>query len=198
VRSATLSIAGGLLALSLGVAACSSGSTTTGSPVGAVAATTSVAGSTAVATTPATASTPKTSAVAGSAGGTVDVCSLLSSAQASSANSVTYGAAVPKHLAAGYDACTYTNTGKHPDPIDIQNLTVSVISLPGCYDQLKSTNGPGKTITGVGDAAFGYEIGMLVNDNGRCVQIEGLTHAELGGNYGPDTAMAKIVLAGLH
>ena len=83
------------------------------------------------------ASTPVTSPSAsapatGGGGGTIDVCSLMTSAQASAINGVTYGAATPQHFENGLDTCDYKNNGS-PDPIDIQDLTTQVISLPGCY-----------------------------------------------------------------
>jgi hypothetical protein len=126
----------------------------------------------------------------------VNVCSLLSAAQATRLNKVTYSSATPGHATTGYDTCTYKNTGS-ADPIDIQNLTVSVLSVGGCWSALQSADGPGKAVSGVGDAAFGAEIGMDVKVGSRCVTIQGLTHAELEGNYAPDVAMAKIILAKL-
>ncbi len=63
------------------------------------------------------------------------MCSLLTSAQASAINGVTYGAATPLHFEAGLDTCDYKNNGSS-DPIDIQDLTTQVISLPGCYNRV--------------------------------------------------------------
>src|SRR5450432_992122 len=103
------------------------------------------------------ASTPATaaSAPAPAAGGaTIDVCSLMTSAQASAINGVTCGAATPGHLEAGIDTCTYTNTGKHADELDIQDLEIQVISLAGCYSQLQEAEGPGVKVPGVGDDAL--------------------------------------------
>jgi hypothetical protein len=51
---------------------------------------------------------------------------------------------------------------------------------------------------GVGDAAFGAQIGIDVKAGSRCVFIRGLTHAELLANYAPDVAMAQIILAKLN
>ena len=130
-------------------------------------------------------------------GGATNVCSLMSSAQASAINHVTYGAAKPHHVQAGFDTCTYTNTGQHADPVDIQELTVSVISLSGCYGQLQQADGPGTPVAGIGDAAFGYQVGLIVNDGGRCIDISGLTHAELQNDYTDDAAMAKIIITAL-
>ena len=121
----------------------------------------------------------------------------MTSAQASAINGVTYGAATPGHLVAGIDTCTYANTGKHANVIDIQALDVQVISLPGCYSQLQEANGPGVKVPGVGDDAFGYEIGIEVKLGNRCIQISGLTSAEFRDNYAPDAAMAKIIIAKL-
>lgn len=129
--------------------------------------------------------------------GAVDVCSLMTSAQASAINSVTYGAATPKHAAAGYDLCNYANTGKHTSPIDIQQLTVAVISIPNCYGTLKTAEGPGKPVSGIGDAAFGYSIGMVVQVKDSCVEVSGMTSAEFHDDYSHDVAMAKIIIGNL-
>ncbi|HEX4831610.1 MAG TPA: hypothetical protein VH478_11020 [Trebonia sp.] len=168
------------------------GSAPAGSSSSSASSPTSAAGSSAPAATQAAAGS------GGSSSGGVNVCSLMTSAQASAANNVTYGAATPQHVQQGYDTCTYANTGQHPDPVDIQQLTVSVISLAGCYDQLRQAEGPGTSVTGVGDAAFGYQIGIVVKQGGTCVEISGLTHAELNGDYSHDTAMAKIIIGALH
>ena len=195
MRTAVVFVAGGCLA-ALCLSACSSGSKST---AGAPATANSSKSAPAVnAAANHSTSSKAPAAGSGSGGGGVDVCSLLSPSQASSINNVTYGATKPTHIQSGYDQCTYTNTGKHASPVDIQNLTVQVISLPGCYGQLKSAEGPGKPVAGVGDAAFGYGIGIVVQTGDRCVEVEGLTGAELSGNYAPDAAMAKIIIAGLH
>ena len=136
-------------------------------------------------------------AASAAAGGALNVCSLMSSAQASAINDVTYGAATSQHVEAGFDTCTYANTGQHADPVDIQRLTVSVIALSGCYEQLRQTEGPGTAVAGIGDAAFGHQIGLVVNDGGRCIDISGLTHAELQNDYAHDVAMAKIIITAL-
>jgi hypothetical protein len=121
----------------------------------------------------------------------------MTSAQASAINNVTYGAATPGHLEAGIDTCTYANTGKHADELDIQALEIQVVSLPGCYSQLQEAAGPGVKVPGIGDDAFGYEIGIDVKLGNRCIQVSGLTHAEFRDNYGPDVAMAKIIISKL-
>lgn len=140
----------------------------------------------------------KASASPLAAGGDVAVCSLLSAAQASALNHITYGAGTPRPVTKGWDECTYKNNGGQ-DPVDIQNLKVGVISIAGCFEQLKSALGDsgGTPVSGVGDQAWGYKIGLLVKAGSRCVEVEGLTHAELDGNYAPDVAMAKIVLGKL-
>lgn len=186
MRRSVVCLASGMTALALSVTSCSGGSKAT-------------AGSTTTrGATPAAPVSTAAVSTAGSGGGTTNVCSLLSAAKASSLNKVTYGAATAKHVEAGYDTCTYANTGKEVDPIDIQALTVDVISLAGCYDELEQADGPGTKVPGIGDAAFGYQIGIDVKDGDRCVEVSGLTHAELDGDYGPDRAMAKIILGALH
>jgi hypothetical protein len=190
-----LSAASMLIVVALSVTACSKTTKSDGTTT-AVSSTAASNGSTAgssnaPATTAARASTP-----AATGRGTLDVCSLLTSAQASSINSVTYGATTPSHVQNVSDACTYANNGS-VDPVDIQNLTVTVISLSGCYARLQSDDGPGTKVPGVGEDAFGYSIGIIVKDGDRCIDVSGLTNAELQDNYGPDTAMAKIIISKL-
>jgi hypothetical protein len=120
----------------------------------------------------------------------------MTSAQASAINGVTYGATTPGHES-GVDNCDYKNNGS-PDPIDIQDLTTTVVSIPGCYAELQSADGPGTKVTGVGDDAFGCEIAIDVKVGNRCVEVSGLTSAEFKDNYAPDVAMAKIIIAALH
>ena len=120
----------------------------------------------------------------------------MTSAQASTINSVTYGAATPQRIA-GIDTCDYKNTGQHANVIDIQDLTTQVISQSGCYSELLNAEGPGTKVSGVGDDAFGYEVGMVVKVGSRCIVISGLTSAEFRDNYAPDVAMAKIMIAKL-
>ena len=143
-------------------------------------------------------SSPATTAPPPAAGGgaSVDVCGILTSAQASSINGVTYGAATPQQLTKGYDQCTYKNNGSK-NPVDIQDLTVQVISLSDCYAQLQQADGPGTPVSGVGDEAFGYSIGIIVKVGSRCLDVSGLTDAELQNNYAPDVAMAKIIISKL-
>lgn len=152
----------------------------------------------AVASASSAASSPAATAPAPAAGGgaSIDVCGLLTSAQASSINGVTYGATTPQQLAKGYDSCTYKNNGSK-NPVDIQDLTVQVISLSGCYTQLQQADGPGTPVSGVGDDAFGYSIGIIVKLGSRCLDVSGLTDAELQNNYAPDVAMAKIIISKL-
>lgn len=153
-------------------------------------------GSTAAGSAATSAATSKTVAAAGGSG-SVDVCGLLSAAQASSINNVTYGAATPKMITSGWDECSYTNTGTHADPVDIQPLEVSVLNLPGCWTALHQGKSNTSPVPGIGDEAFGYEIGLAVKVGSRCIEVEGLTHAELIGDYSHDAAMAKIVIGHL-
>ena len=157
----------------------------------------SAAASSAGSSSPATASaasatTNRAAPVAG-----IDVCALLSPAQASSINKVSYGPGTPKQVAAGWEQCEYPNKGS-ADPVDIQPLHVDVIAIAGCWDQFKASDTPATAISGLGDEAIGFPIGLLVRTGSTCVQIQGLTDAELKGDHSRDEAIAKIVLAGLH
>lgn len=182
-----------LAACLLVLTACSSSSSPKAATVGTSGTAASSPG--ANATKPAASSGSATAKKSGSSG--VDVCSLLTAAMASSINEVTYGSTKSQSPTSGYDTCTYKNMGS-PDPINIQDLTVSVLSISGCWSSLQQADGPGTNVAGVGDAAFGYGIGIDVKDGNRCLEVSGLTHAELQNNYGPDIAMAKIILANLH
>jgi hypothetical protein len=130
-------------------------------------------------------------------GGAIDVCSLMTSAQASTINGVTYSTATPQRLG-GIDACDYKNSGKHADEFNIQNLNVQVSSLPGCWTFELESQGAGVKVPGVGDDAFGFgEIGFAAKLGNRCIQLSGLTRAEFRDNYAPDAAMAKIIISKL-
>jgi hypothetical protein len=189
-----LSAAAAVVVVAMSSAACNPA---TKSKAAATAATPRTATATSAA---ATATSAATSAAGtptpASGGGTVDVCGLMTSAQASSINGVTYGATTPKHLQNGFDTCTYKNNGS-ADPVDIQDLTVQVISLPGCYSSFQTADGPGTKVPGVGDDAFGYSIGIIVKLGSRCLDVSGLTDAEIQSNYGPDVAMAKLIISKL-
>jgi hypothetical protein len=174
----------------------SPGSSAASSPASPNTATASSAAS-AVAAAASSAAAVATSAAPAAASGSGDVCSMLSAAQASAINKVTYGPGVPKAVQSDWDECTYPNKGS-ADPVDIQALTVDVVRISGCWDQFKQIDGPGTAVAGVGDAAFGYEIGLDVESGSTCVTIKGLTHAEFSGDHSRDIAIAKIVLASLH
>ena len=205
MRRKELLMAAGLAAVLIAATACGPKTTTgsnataprqataSGLPAAATSASTSAGGAAPAASAAAAGGDGSTSGN----GGAINVCSLMSSAQASAINHVTYGAAKPQHVEAGFDTCTYANTGQHADPVDIQQLTVSVIALSGCYGQLRQADGPGTSVAGIGDAAFGYQVGLVVNDGGRCIDISGLTHAELQNDYTHDVAMAKIIITAL-
>ncbi len=196
-----------LVATALVAAGCSSGGTSIFAAKGSTAGGAPAAGSVtsgAATSSAANSSAAKSSAAhsssapAAKSGSTVDVCSLLSATQASTINNVPYSGATPQHIQAGYDSCTYKNAGSAPDPIDIQNLTVTLIAIGGCWTGLQSADGPGTPVTGIGDAAFGYMIGIDVKLGDRCLEVSGLTHAEFNDNYGPDVQMATIIVGGLH
>jgi hypothetical protein len=192
-----------LTALALGpLTGCSSSSKGLGSAIAAPqTATAQTAGSSitvpaANSTTSAAKAATSSSAAHDTSATGVDVCSLLTAAQATSLNNVTYSAATPGSPASYYKTCTYKNTGS-PDPVDIQDLTVAVITASGCWSGLQAADGPGKPVSGLGDPAIGTGIGIDVEVGSKCLTISGLTHAELLDNYAPDVAMAKIILAKL-
>jgi hypothetical protein len=199
MRHRVLLLAVCLAGTALSAAACSTGSST---PPAAAANPASITSSTAdssgsPAADPSSGSTASSTSSPGSGNAQVAVCSLMTSAQASSINGVTYGGTAETTPSTGLDTCTYHNTGKHVSPVDIQDLNVWVLSMAGCWASLQSADGPGTNITGLGDAAFGHSIGIDVKVGDRCVTVSGLTAAEFHNNYAPDVAMAKIILAGL-
>jgi hypothetical protein len=191
-----LLMAAGLAAVLLSASACGPKTTTGSAAPGTTPPPAAQASGSPAATAPASTSVGGAAPAVGAAGAS-NVCSLMSSAQASAINQVTYGAATPQHVEAGFDICTYANTGQHADPDDIQRLTVSVITLSGCYARLQQTHGPGTPVAGIGDGAFGDQVGLIVNDGGRCIDISGLTHAELQNDYAHDVVMGKIIIAAL-
>lgn len=148
--------------------------------------------------------TSSPAAAAASSGGTqaTDVCALLSSAEASAINGVTYGATAGKHLEQGWDQCIYQNTGQHDNPVDIQNLEIEVLTRSDCWTLLGESLGGGpsaqKPVAGVGDAAFNWGDGLAVRAGTRCLNIQSMTYADLTGDSSHDIALANIVLGRLH
>lgn len=129
----------------------------------------------------------------------VDVCGLLSAADVSAPGGVTYGAATPVHLTAGWNQCSYANAG-HSDPVDIYPLRVEVLTISGCYALLQSTTADATDTTpvaGVGSRAFGYRIGIVTQAGSSCVKVQGMTHAELDGDYSRDIAIARLLISRL-
>jgi hypothetical protein len=181
-----------VLVTAAGLSACGPHSSPTAASPSSPAAASSAGSSSPATASAASATTNRAAPVAG-----IDVCSLLSPAQASAINKVSYGPGTPKQVTAGWEQCEYPNKGS-ADPVDIQPLHVDVITIAGCWDQLKASADPGTAVSGLGDEAIAYQIGLLVRTGSTCVRIEGLTDAELRGDHSRDEAIAKIVLAGLH
>lgn len=188
-----------LVAASLTVAGCSSsgGSKPTGQ-----APTTAASGPAGQVSSGGKKSTSTSKAPNAASGGTIDVCSLMTSAQASAINKATYGAAASQHLQTGFDRCNYTNTGKPGAPDVIQDLTVTVISVPNCYERMKSnfklgSGSSGKPLSGVGDEAFGHYNGIVVRVGSSCLDVSGLRHSKADTDYHRDIAIAKLVIGKL-
>jgi hypothetical protein len=176
---------------------CSSSSNGSGGVIAALKTASAPAGGSSTDPAAHTTSAASTSSAQNTSATGVDVCSLLTAAQASSLNNVTYSSATPGSPASYYKTCTYKNTGSS-DPVDIQDLTVTVLTAAGCWSALQQADGPGKPVSGVGDSAFGTGIGLDVKTGSTCLTVSGLTHAELLDNYAPDVAMAKIILTKLN
>ncbi len=108
-----------------------------------------------------------TPAPAAGGGSTVDVCSLLTPAQASSINGVTYGTATAQRIA-GIDTCDYKNTGRlpthrHSGPEHPGDFAAGLLHA-NCWQPRARDEG-----RGVGDDAFGHEIGIVVKLGNRCI-----------------------------
>lgn len=142
-----------------------------------------------------------TSAAAGSAsapatasGATPDLCTVVTASQATGLVHVGYDTTQTENNG-DYHACRYHNTGA--DQGNISDLVVTLTSSPGCWAAASSSDGPGTSVPGVGDAAFGYSLGLHVEHGSSCLDVEGQTLAESDGDWGADTAIARLLLQGL-
>ncbi|HEY7147471.1 MAG TPA: hypothetical protein VH637_24760 [Streptosporangiaceae bacterium] len=178
MRLPTLAASASLLLLALPLAACSGGSPTSAQPGGTAAG--SAAGGSG------------TDAAAGSTA-PVNVCSLMSAAQASAITGVKYASSKP-----GYNACLYT-------PASAPN-GLTILVRPGAgtaawhaeLGLLQADGGtPAKPLTGAGDRAAGSGTEIGVQSGGHIIVVfDG--DANSGGGFTHSIALAKAIIPKLH
>ncbi len=189
MRIPSVLTAASLVLVTMSAAACSSGSKTPAAAAGTSTQSTSAAGGT-------TAGASTASSDAGNGGSSsVNVCSLLTAAQASSITGVTYTAAT----AAGSKACTYASTVA-PIPMTI-TVTPNAGSAAAWTDELSTLGLDGVaavTISGVGDRAA-TSTGSLGTQSGSwIIQVDGGDSTSTDGVFTKSIAVAKAIIAALH
>lgn len=174
LRSAAALAAVCLAAMSL--AGCKSSSTTTG-PAANPAATSAAAGGT-------------TTSAATAASASVDVCSLLTPAQASAIVGYTYTTATPST-----GQCSYATTTA-PIPMFIIVSTGSW-SQESATLQADGSGGPLVPIAGVGDKAAGADVEIGVQSGKWIIDIHGGDPDGTGAAFPKSVALAKAIIAKL-
>jgi hypothetical protein len=173
-RAAAVLVAVGLAAMSL--AGCKSTSTTTGAAGNPAATNTAVSGATTSAATPAPTS--------------VDVCSLLTAAQASAIIGYTYTTATPST-----GQCNYaTTTARIPMFIFVNTEPWAQMSATLTSD---ASGEPLVTISGVGDNAAGDGTEVGVQSGTWIIDINGGDPDGTGAAYPKSIALAKAIIAKL-
>ncbi len=192
MRMPTLLTAASLVLVSVSAAACSNGSKTP-------AASSSTSAPSSSAARGASASTV-TSAASGGASSSVDVCSLLTAAQASSIVGVTFTSATPN---SGGKACLYAGPNV---PMTVTLLVNSGGSAAWTEELAALVEGGGDTpvaLNGLGDRAA-ETTGSLATQSGNwIVQVDSADEGSVnGGNIGGDftksIAVAKAIIAAPH
>ena len=188
MRLATVLTASSLVLVTMSAAACSSGSKTASGGASTTAPSSSAGGSAGASTAPG----------AGNGGSSkVDVCSLLTAAQASSIIGATYTGATPS---LGGEVCTYASTAA-PTPMVI-TVTTNAGSAAAWTDELGTLKlGGGEdpvSISGLGDRAA-TSTGTLGTQSGSwIIQVDGGDQTSTGGGFTKSIAVAKAVIAALH
>jgi hypothetical protein len=171
-----------LMLVALSVTACSSKSTT--SIASSTASTPLAAGGAGTGTA--------TSAASGGASSSVNVCSLLTAAQASSIVGVTYTAAKLSQNFAG-SMCAYTGTTV-PVPMNVF-LTVNAGSTAAWNEELSELDPSPVTINGLGDRAVTTTDQLAAQSGNWIVQVDGGDPVTVGGAFTKSIAVAKAILA---
>ncbi len=134
---------------------------------------------------------PPASPAGGGAPASVDVCSLLSAAQASSVTGTTY-----TKTTSANDMCTYITTDA---PTNMFIILSDGSTAADWTDQVSTVRedagGPPQTLSAVGDKAVGggTEIGVLSGN--RIIDVHGA--ADNGGTFTKAIAVAKAIIAAL-
>jgi hypothetical protein len=193
MRLPTVLTAASLVLVTMSAAACSSGSTTSAaapstSATSAVAAPSAAGG--------ASASTAISVATDG-ASASVNVCQLLTAAQATSIIGAAYTASTPSF---GGKSCTYASTVA-PTPMVI-TVTTNAGSAAAWTNELSTLQlDDGETpvtISGLGDRAA-TAIDSLATQSGTwIIQVDGGDQTSVGGVFTKSIAVAKAIIAGLH
>ena len=146
---------------------------------------------------PGVTSPSSTNAATGSAGGSsadIDVCSLLSVAQATTlVAKYPYSASTPATIATGQDTCTYTNTGPLPDMVVIVYQPGSGVS----FSVLTDASGATTSVSGVGDKAASGDIELDVQAGNRLIAVQAAGGIGYDGSFAGATAVAKAIIAAL-
>ncbi|MGH8889151.1 MAG: hypothetical protein ACRDV3_05235 [Acidothermaceae bacterium] len=123
----------------------------------------------------------------------IDVCSLLSAAQASSIVGVTYTSAQPTH-----DMCNYPSADA-PYPMFIIVSSTDTQPWTQAMFILQEDGGASPSpVSGVGDRAAGSGGQFDVQDGNWIIDVHGGDPLGQTGDFSKSTALAKVVIAGLH
>ena len=189
MRFRPLATAATLVLVAIAATACSSAS----KPAAAVSTSTQPNVSTGGAT-----STAPTDSGGGSSS-TVDVCSLLTPAQASSITGVAYTSANPSS-GPTTATCAYTGTAA-PTPMTV-TVTSNASGAAAWTDELGTLQeGGGETpvpINGLGDRAAS-SVGTLGTQSGKwIIQVDGGDSTSAGGSFTKSIAVARQLITALH
>jgi hypothetical protein len=189
MRMPTLLTAASLVLVTMSAAACSNGSKTSAASSSTSASSPSAAGS-------ASASTATSAAGNGASSG-INVCSLLTAAQASSITGVAYTAVTPSSSLGG-DSCLYG--GSTGVPMDV-TVTPNAGSSAAWTDELSTLQldgEPAVPISGVGDRAATSTGSLGTQAGAWIIQVDAGDSTSTGGGFTKSIAVAKAIIAALH
>jgi hypothetical protein len=136
---------------------------------------------------------------AGNGASGVNVCALLTAAQASTIVGVTYTAGTPS-FAAGGNSCTYASTAA-PTPMTI-TVMANAGSAAAWTDELSTLKlGGGETpvtVSGLGDRAATSTDSLGTQAGTWIIQVDGGDQTSVGGVFTKSIAVAKAIIAALH
>ena len=183
MRVPILVAAASLLLVAASATACSSGTKTTAAPL---------AGSTAASTS--STGVGGTGTSAGGTSGPVDVCSLLTAAQASAIVGVHYASATSSP-----NMCNYMPTNAPVGMFIIISQGAGDAAWKAELSTLQSDGGTTpKTISGVGDRAAGAGIELAVQAGDRIIDVHGGDPNSGTGVFTKSVAVAKAIISALN